>query len=264
MKRNLQKGILVTSACAAFLLGNVQQAYAVAADAIEIVQQNKKIAGIVVDQNGEAVIGANVIQKGTTNGTITDIDGKFTLEVPAKAVLTVSFIGYQSQDVALKGNETQLTVTLKDDTEVLDEVVVVGYGTMKKRDLSGAVSQIKSDDLMKGNPTDLSQGLAGKVAGVQINAADGAPGGGVSIQVRGTNSFSTSSQPLFIVDGVPFDAGSTPASDANQNNNNTSNPLSFINPHDIQSIEVLKDASLWFTWSQWCGDYHNQTGRSRL
>ena len=114
---------------------------------------------------------------------------------------------------------------------------------MKKRDLSGAVSQIKSDDLMKGNPTDLSQGLAGKVAGVQINAADGAPGGGVSIQVRGTNSFSTSSQPLFIVDGVPFDAGSTPASDANQNNNNTSNPLSFINPHDIQSIEVLKDAS---------------------
>lgn len=182
MKRNLQKGILVTSACAAFLLGNVQQAYAVAADAIEIVQQNKKIAGIVVDQNGEAVIGANVIQKGTTNGTITDIDGKFTLEVPAKAVLTVSFIGYQSQDVALKGNETQLTVTLKDDTEVLDEVVVVGYGTMKKRDLSGAVSQIKSDDLMKGNPTDLSQGLAGKVAGVQINAADGAPGGGVSIQ----------------------------------------------------------------------------------
>lgn len=160
MKRNLQKGILVTSACAAFLLGNVQQAYAVAADAIEIVQQNKKIAGIVVDQNGEAVIGANVIQKGTTNGTITDIDGKFTLEVPAKAVLTVSFIGYQSQDVALKGNETQLTVTLKDDTEVLDEVVVVGYGTMKKRDLSGAVSQIKSDDLMKGNPTDLSQGLA--------------------------------------------------------------------------------------------------------
>lgn len=242
-ERNLQKGILVTSACAAFLLGNVQQAYAVAADAIEIVQQNKKIAGIVVDQNGEAVIGANVIQKGTTNGTITDIDGKFTLEVPAKAVLTVSFIGYQSQDVALKGNETQLTVTLKDDTEVLDEVVVVGYGTMKKRDLSGAVSQIKSDDLMKGNPTDLSQGLAGKVAGVQINAADGAPGGGVSIQVRGTNSFSTSSQPLFIVDGVPFDAGSTPASDANQNNNNTSNPLSFINPHDIQSIEVLKDAS---------------------
>ena len=183
MKRNLQKGILVTSACAAFLLGNVQQAYAVAADAIEIVQQNKKIAGTVVDQNGEAVIGANVIQKGTTNGTITDIDGKFTLEVPAKAVLTVSFIGYQSQEVALKGNETQLTVTLKDDTEVLDEVVVVGYGTMKKRDLSGAVSQIKSDDLMKGNPTDLSQGLAGKVAGVQINAADGAPGGGVSIQV---------------------------------------------------------------------------------
>lgn len=111
MKRNLQKGILLTSACAAFLLGNVQQAYAIAADAIEIVQQNKKITGTVVDQNGEAVIGANVVQKGTTNGTITDIDGKFTLEVPAKAVLTVSFIGYQSQDIALK--ETKLSLQLR-------------------------------------------------------------------------------------------------------------------------------------------------------
>lgn len=113
-------------------MGNVQQAYAVAADAIEIVQQNKKITGTVVDQNGETVIGANVVQKGTTNGTITDIDGNFTLEVPANAVLTVSFIGYQSQDITLKGNESQLTITLKEDTEVLDEVVVVGYGTMKR------------------------------------------------------------------------------------------------------------------------------------
>lgn len=243
MKRNFQKGILVTSACAAFLLGSVQLVHAVGADAIEIVQQNRKITGTVVDQSSEAIIGANVLVKGTTNGTITDIDGNFMLEVPAKAVLTVSFIGYKSQDVALKGNETKITVTLKDDTEILDEVVVVGYGTMKKRDLSGAVSSIKSDELMKGNPTDLSQGLAGKIAGVIVNQSDGAPGGGVSIQVRGTNSFSTSSQPLYIVDGVPFDAGSTPSSDANSNSNNTSNPLSFINPHDIQSIEVLKDAS---------------------
>lgn len=96
---------------------------------------------------------------------------------------------------------------LSDDAELLDEVVVVGYGTMKKRDLSGAVSQIKGDDLMRGNPADLSQGLAGKIAGVVVNQSDGAPGGGISIQIRGTNSFSTDSQPLYIVDGVPYDAG---------------------------------------------------------
>ncbi|MDO4181431.1 MAG: TonB-dependent receptor, partial [Bacteroidales bacterium] len=243
MKRNFQKGILVTSACATFLLSHIQPVYAIGMDAVEIMQQTKKITGTVTDQNGEAVIGANVVEKGTANGTITDIDGNFTLEVSAKAVLTVSFIGYQSQEIVLKGSETTVTVTLKDDTEVLDEVVVVGYGTMKKRDLSGAVTQIKSDDLMKGNPTDLSQGLSGKVAGVIVSQSDGAPGGGVSIQIRGTNSFSTSSQPLYIVDGVPFDAGSTPSSDANANSNQSSNPLSFINPHDIQSIEVLKDAS---------------------
>ena len=188
------------------------------------------------------MIGANVVQKGTTNGTITDLNGDFTLTVSQGAVLQVSFIGYKQQEVSLKNGQAQVTVVLKDDAELLDEVVVVGYGTMKKRDLSGAVSQIKSDDLMKGNPTDLSKGLAGKIAGVQVNQSDGAPGGGISIQIRGTNSFSTNSQPLYIVDGVPFDTGDTPASDTN-NSQNKSNPLAFINPHDIQSIDVLKDAS---------------------
>lgn len=132
---------------------------------------------------------------------------------------------------------------LSEDSKSLDEVVVIGYGTMRKKDLSGAVASIKSEDLMIGNPTSFSQALQGKLAGVQVNSNDGAPGSGMSITIRGANSFSTSSQPLYIVDGIPFDAGSAPTSGANENNNTTSNPLSLINPNDIESIDVLKDAS---------------------
>lgn len=243
MNLKSKKTVLVTRICLASLIGGIPFSAPASANHAEIVQQQTvKVQGRIIDASGEPVIGANVIQKGTTNGTISDIDGQFVLHVPAGAVLQISFIGYQSQEVALKNGQTDVKVVLKDDSEQLDEVVVVGYGTMKKRDLSGAVSQIKSSDLMKGNPTDLSQGIAGKVAGVQVNQSDGAPGGGISIQIRGTNSFSTSSQPLYIVDGVPFDTGSTPASDTNSSQNKA-NPLAFINPHDIQSIEVLKDAS---------------------
>lgn len=263
MKKKSLKKLLVSGTCAVLLLGIVPPVYASGTtEAVQIIQQEKTITGTVIDPNGEPVIGANVIQKGTTNGTITDVDGNFTLKVPVGATLSVSFIGYKKQEVVLKGNQTKITITLVGDTEILDEVVVVGYGTMKKRDLSGAVTSIKSEDLMKGNPTDLSQGLAGKMAGVQVSQSDGAPGGGISIQVRGTNSFSTSSQPLYIVDGVPFDAGSTPSSEVNDNNNNSSNPLAFINPHDIQSIEVLKDASATaiygFAWRQRCCHHYYQ------
>lgn len=245
MKQVCMKNIIMAGSCMAFLLGGTLQSRAAAlTERVESVQQSKKITGKVVDRNGMEVIGANVVEKGTTNGTITDMEGNFTLNVSPKAVLSVTFIGYKTQEITLKGNEAQVKVTLEDDTEVLDEVVVVGYGTMKKRDLSGAVSQIKGEDMMKGNPTDLSKGLQGKIAGVVVNQSDGAPGGGVSIQVRGTNSFSTSSQPLYIVDGVPFDTGSMPSDEtANSGSNQSNNPLSFINPHDIQSIEVLKDAS---------------------
>lgn len=122
----------------------------------------------------------------------------------------------------------------------MDEVVVIGYGTMRKKDLSGAVASIKSDDLMLGNPTSISQALQGKLAGVQVNQGDGAPGSGVSITIRGANSFSTNSQPLYIVDGIPFEVGDTPSSKANEGNNSTTNPLSLINPNDIESIDILR------------------------
>lgn len=203
-----------------------------------------KLTGKVLDGalNNEPMIGASVMVVGTSTGCITDMDGNFSLTVPkGKSQIVVSSVGYKSQTINVTGR-TSIRVVLKEDSKVMDEVVVVGYGTMKKRDLSGAMSQIKSDDLMKGGALDLAHGMQGKIAGVSVQQSDGAPGGGMSIVVRGVNSFSTSSQPLYIVDGVPFETGSTPSNGATTNEQ-SSNPLSFINPHDIESIEVLKDAS---------------------
>ncbi|MDO4703080.1 TonB-dependent receptor [Tannerella sp.] len=210
----------------------------------QIMAQQRRITGTIVDSKDKsAMIGANIMEKGTSNGTITDVNGNFSLNATsANPVLVISSIGYRTLEVPV-GTRSKLNLQMEEDTELLDEVVVVGYGTMKKRDLSGAVTQIRGDEIMKNNPVDLSQGLQGKIAGVIVNQSDGAPGGGVSIQVRGANSFSTSTQPLYIIDGVPFDTNATPTSKTNDNNNQTSNPLAFINPHNIQSIEVLKDAS---------------------
>ena len=204
------------------------------------------IVGRVMDgANNETAIGASVIVPGTTVGTVTDFDGRFSLDVPdGKFILQISMVGYKTQVVNIKG-KTSVDVTLMEDTQVMDEVVVVGYGTMKKRDLSGSVSQIKSEDLMSGAQIGAAQSLTGKIAGVDVKESDGAPGSGVSITVRGANSFTTSSQPLYIVDGIPFgtDPNGVPASDANDGQNQSQNPLSMINPNDIEKIEVLKDAS---------------------
>lgn len=204
-----------------------------------------EIRGTVTDSNGEPIPGVNVLElsaKGS-NGTITDIDGKYVINVSgAKSVLQFSFIGYKTDEITV-GNRKIINVTLKDESKLLDEVVVIGYGSMRKKDLSGAVASIKSDDLMVGNPTNISQALQGKLAGVQVNQSDGAPGSGFSITIRGTNSFATNSQPLYIVDGIPFESGSTPSSKANEGNLSATNPLSLINPNDIESIDILKDAS---------------------
>lgn len=207
-----------------------------------IYAQNMTISGIVTDaSDGSPIIGATVMNS-SKKGTSTDLEGHYTIVAKKGEVLTFSSIGMESKSIKIE-NKTTLNVTLEQNNSALNEVVVVGYGTMKKRDLSGAVGQIKGEDLMKGNPTDFGTGLQGKMAGVIVNQNDGAPGAGLSITIRGANSFTTGTQPLYIVDGIPFDAGSMPTSDANSNNNQTNNPLSFINPHDIQSIEILKDAS---------------------
>ncbi len=204
------------------------------------------ITGRVMDgAANESAIGASVLVVGTTVGTITDFDGNFTIEVPeGKFMLQVSMVGYKTQVINIRGKE-RIDVTLMENTQVMDEVVVVGYGTMKKRDLSGSVSQIKSEDLMAGGQIGTAQSLSGKIAGVDVKESDGAPGSGVSITVRGVNSFTTSSQPLYIVDGIPFgtDPNGVPASGANEGQNQSQNPLSLLNPNDIEKIEVLKDAS---------------------
>lgn len=204
------------------------------------------ITGVVMDGSlNEPAIGASVIVVGTKTGTVTDMDGQFSLDVPdGKFILQVSMVGYKTQVVNIKG-KTSVSVTLQEDSQLMDEVVVVGYGVMKKRDLSGSVSQIKGDDIRQSGQSDIARGLEGKIAGVDVKSSDGAPGGGTSITVRGANSFTTSSQPLYIVDGVPFgtDPNGMPSSGANEGNNTQTSPLSMINPNDIEKIEVLKDAS---------------------
>lgn len=210
-----------------------------------VMMAQSQVTGNVTDESGEAVIGATIKIVGTTQGTITDIDGNFSLEIPAgKTLLQVSYMGYKTQVINVKG-KSSLAVVLQEDAAMLDETVVVGYGSMKKSDLTGSVSQINSKDLMAGGTSDLAHGLQGKVAGVDVRQSDGSPGAGVSITVRGANSFTTSAQPLYIVDGVPYgtDPNGMPSSGANEGNNQTVSPLSMINPNDIEKIEVLKDAS---------------------
>ena len=205
----------------------------------------KKITGMVQDATtSEAIPGVNVVLKGTTSGTITDFDGNYSVEVPSnESILMFSFIGYETQEIQVD-SRSSINISLKTKATGLDEVIVVGYGTMRKSDLSGSVAQVKSEELLNGNPaSSINKAMQGKMAGVTVRQNDGAPGAGISIQIRGSNSFSTSSEPLYIVDGIPFNTASTPSSEANNNNNQTANPLALLNPNNIESIEVLKDAS---------------------
>jgi TonB-linked SusC/RagA family outer membrane protein len=201
------------------------------------------ITGLVTDSKGEPLPGVTIRVKGSTNGVVSGADGRYNIKVDdTNAILVYSFIGFTPKEITV-GNQTQINVALSEQSSTLEDVVVIGYGSVKKRDLTGAVGQIKAVDLMKGNPISLSQGLQGKLAGVSVNQNDGAPGAGVSIQIRGANSYGTNTQPLYVVDGIPFDAASTPTNDATSGNNQTFNPLALINPSDIESIDILKDAS---------------------
>lgn len=205
--------------------------------------QTVVVSGQVVDASDKSPLsGTNIYLKGNkTTGTVADADGKYSIKAQKGDILIFSFIGMNTKEITV-GNKSVIKVELT-SSQLLEEVVVVGYGTMKKHSLTGAVGQLKSSDLNQGNPISLSQGLQGKMAGVLVNQNDGAPGAGVSIQIRGANSFGTNTQPLYIVDGIPFDAAGTPSNEATSGNNQTFNPLSLINPQDIESVEVLKDAS---------------------
>lgn len=193
--------------------------------------QTVTVKGHVKDALG-GVIGANVVEKGnTSNGTITDLDGNFTLTVPQGATLVVSFIGYKTQKVAAS---PQVVVTMQDDTELLNEVVVIGYGVAKKNDLTGSVTAIKPDEKNKGLVVNAQDMIQGKIAGVNVNTASGAPGEGAQIRIRGGASLNASNDPLIVIDGMPMDGNSTKG---------MSNPLSLVNPNDIETFTVLKDAS---------------------
>ena len=187
-------------------------------------QQTVPVSGTVTDVKGEPLIGVNILEVGTANGVTTDLDGNFTLEVKPNAKLQISYIGYVSQTIALDGR-TELKITLQEDTEELDEVVVVGYGTVRKADLAGSVAVLDNKNFKDQPITQVSDALQGRVAGVQVENS-GVPGGSVKIRVRGSGSVNRSNDPLYVVDGIVRESG-----------------LDGINPEDIQSMQVLKDAS---------------------
>lgn len=209
--------------------------------AIPVFSQNMQtVTGKVTLQGTDEVLpGTTVIVKGTQHGTITDADGNYTISVPYGSTLVYSFIGMNA--VEHKATRSTINVTLHEGINI-EEVVVIGYGGAKKSDLTGAVDVLNASDLLSGNPMNISQGLQGKMAGVNVTQSDGAPGAGMNILIRGVNSFSTSSEPLYVVDGIPFDSSTAPSSEASGSHLNT-NPLSMINPSDIESVTVLKDAS---------------------
>ncbi len=190
------------------------------------------VQGTVIDQaNGEPIIGASILEVGTTNGTITDFDGNFTLNVQPGAKLSISYMGYKTQELAATSS---MKVSMGEDTEVLDEVVVVGYGVVKKNDATGSVTAIKPDEMNKGLQTNAQDMIQGKIAGVNVSTDGGTPGGGATIRIRGGSSLNASNDPLIVIDGLAMD---------NNGILGVSNPLSLVNPNDIETFTVLKDAS---------------------
>ena len=210
-------------------LGKVQQLFFVAllsVLAITASAQSKSVSGTVVDKAGEPVIGASVVVKGTTNGTITDFDGNFSLQgVPNDGTIQVSFVGYKTQDISVAG-KSSVKITLAEDTEMLDEVVVVGYGVQKKSDVTGALTRVDAEQLNSRPVNNAFEALQGKAAGVDITSNQ-RPGEIGSIRIRGNRSLNASNSPLYVVDGVPLSSGG----------------IETLNPRDIESIDILKDAS---------------------
>lgn len=202
-------------------------------ESIQAVMQARTIKGQILDETGESMIGVSVLVKGTTVGTVTDFDGNYTLEVPGgKGVLEVSYIGYKTKEITI-GNNSQINIKMEPDTQALDEVVVIGYGTVKKRDLTGAVASVKAEDITLNPGVNPMDALQGKIAGLDITNSSGQAGSAPTVQLRGTRSLqldddgnisSSAFKPTYIIDGMPGD-------------------IATLNPNDIESIEVLKDAS---------------------
>jgi TonB-dependent starch-binding outer membrane protein SusC len=212
-----------------------------------LLAQNRVVTGKVTDKNGGPVSGASIVVKGTNNGVSSDAEGKYSISVGANAAtLIISSVGYAPQDVDIKDKTTADASLVASTNSNLDEVVVIGYGTSKRKDLTGAVGSVQAKDFNKGVLTSPDQLIQGKVAGVQIINNSGQPGGATTIKIRGNSTVTGTGQPLFVVDGVPLDGGSPRPGVGDigfGGGNPASNPLNFINPSDIASIDVLKDAS---------------------
>ncbi|MFV0331610.1 MAG: SusC/RagA family TonB-linked outer membrane protein [Dysgonomonas sp.] len=194
---------------------------------------NITVKGNVIDNNGEAIISGSVVVKGTTVGTVTDVDGNYEISAPANGTLVFTYVGFKSQEIPVAG-KTSINVTLQEDTEMLQEIVVIGYGSVKKEDLSGSVVAIKADEINKGAITSPQQMLQGKVSGLFVQPGNGAPGSGSTIRIRSGASLTASNDPLIVIDGIPTSDDAAPG---------TPNALATINPNDIESFTVLKDAS---------------------
>ena len=200
---------------------------------VGIYAQNRQITGNVYDERNEAVISASIVQKGTTKGTVTDLDGHFELDVPENAILVISYLGFKSQEIPVAGKRN-LRIVLVEDSQLLDELVVIGYGSVKKNDATGSVVAIKPDEMNRGLTTSPQDLLTGKIAGVSVISNSGQPGAGATIRIRGGSSLSASNDPLIIIDGVIMD---------NKILGGATNPLNTVNPNDIETFTVLKDAS---------------------
>jgi iron complex outermembrane receptor protein len=199
---------------------------------------------VTAADDGSGLPGVNIIEKGTSNGTVTDVNGNFSITVPGTATLVFSFVGYQSQEVIVNGRST-VDVALGSDVTALSEVVVIGYGQIEKKDATGALVSLKPGDFNAGVINSPEQLIQGRAAGVQITSASGEPGAGINIRIRGTSSVRGGNNPLFVVDGVPLSGDDVTAggSGAGLGSSSARNPLNFLNPNDIASIDILKDAS---------------------
>lgn len=211
----------------------------------EAFAQDKKLSGKVMDENGLPLGGVSVSIKGAKISTTTDENGSFLINAPSTAqTITFSYLGKVQQEIAI-GTKTNFNVNLQSASTTLSDVVIIGYGTVKKSDLTGSVARIEREDLTRDVPTNVLQAMQGKVAGVSVTQNDGSPGAGLSIRVRGSNSFLGGTEPLYVIDGVPFNnssSGATPMS-LGEDEKQTLNAMSFLNPDDIESIDILKDAS---------------------
>ena len=198
---------------------------------INVLAQDINVSGTVIDSFGDPIMGATVLEVGTTNGCVTDLDGNFSLKVAQGATIRFSFIGYKTQEIPATAT---MNVTLAEDSELLEDVVVIGYGTAKKGDLTGSVTAIKPDEKNRGMITNAQDMISGKIAGVSVTNGGGAPGSGSTIRIRGVSSLNASNDPLIVIDGLAMDNNGTPG---------MANALSMVNPNDIETFTVLKDAS---------------------